>query len=551
MRRRRFLGLGASVLGAGALGAFTLPAAARLLAEGQPGRLLDSLVDLPEPFQVPLPVPAVLRPVRTDGTTDHYEITQQVARLEILPGLPTEMWTYGGSYPGPTLAVRSGRQAVVRHRNELPVPSVVHLHGGHTPAESDGYPIDLILPAAAGHPSGAGPAPGTSHAAHLAGAARSSDLQGAAGTAGMAGMPGMAQVPFGRTTDGDRTYTYPGRQRAATLWYHDHRMGFTGPGIWRGLAGFHLVLDDEDDALPLPRGDRDLPLMLADRSFAEDGSFLYPAVDPALAVPGVTDDYMNGVLGDVILVNGAPWPRLAVDRARYRLRLLNASNARLYRLELDPQPAGGDALVQIAGDGGLLEAPVAHDAVEIAPAERFEIVVDFARFAPGTSVRLVNRFGSERTAEVMRFDVSSRTVTDDSTVPERLCNLERLDPANAVATRRFGFRRSRSSGWTINNQAYEPGRAVAAPALGSTEIWRFFTDVHHPVHLHLDHFQVLSRNGAAPGPYDAGWKDTIDLRPAESVEVLVRFTDYPGTYMLHCHNLEHEDMAMMADFVVE
>ncbi|MFJ3792533.1 multicopper oxidase family protein [Kitasatospora sp. NPDC090091] len=548
MRRRRFLGLGAAALGAGALGAFTLPAAARLLAEGQPGRLLDSLAELPEPFQVPLPVPPLLHPVRTDGTTDHYEITQQVARLEILPGLRTEMWTYGGSYPGPTLAVRSGRQAVVRHRNELPVPSVVHLHGGHTPAESDGYPTDLILPAAAGHPSGAGPAPATSHAALLAGAARASDLHG---TAGMPGMPGTARMPVGRTADGDRTYTYPGRQRAATLWYHDHRMGFTGPGIWRGLAGFHLVLDDEDDALPLPRGDRDLPLMLADRSFAEDGSLLYPAVDPTLAVPGVTDEYMNGVLGDVILVNGAPWPRLEVDRARYRLRLLNSSNARLYRLELDPQPAGGNALVQIAGDGGLLEAPVAHDAVEIAPAERFEVVVDFARFAPGTSVRLVNRFGSERTAEVMRFDVSSRTVTDDSTVPERLCSLERLDAGTAVATRRFGFRRSRSSGWTINNQGYEPGRAVAAPALGSTEIWRFFTDVHHPVHLHLDHFQVLSRNGAAPGPYDAGWKDTVDLRPAESVEVLVRFTDYPGTYMLHCHNLEHEDMAMMADFVVE
>ncbi|MFD5919031.1 multicopper oxidase domain-containing protein [Kitasatospora sp. NPDC058201] len=92
---------------------------------------------------------------------------------------------------------------------------------------------------------------------------------------------------------------------------------------------------------------------------------------------------------------------------------------------------------------------------------------------------------------------------------------------------------------------------LAAPALGTTEIWRFFSDVHHPVHLHLDQFQVLSRNGGDPGPYDAGWKDTVDLRPSEGVEVLVRFTDYPGTYMLHCHNLEHEDMAMMADFVVE
>ncbi|MFE7192233.1 multicopper oxidase family protein [Kitasatospora sp. NPDC057541] len=529
MNRRRFLGAGVALLGTGALGAFAVPATARLLAEGRPGRLLRSEVPLPEAFQVPLPVPAVLAPVRSDATTDYYEITQKVARLEILPGLRTETWTYGGSYPGPTLSVRSGRRTVVTHRNELPVPTVVHLHGGHTPADSDGYPVDLVFPVG-------------SSAEHTAGH----------GMAGMAGMEGMAgAVDLGRTTIGTRDYTYPGHQRAATLWYHDHRMGFTGPAIWNGLTGFHLVRDDEEDALPLPRGDRELPLVLADRAFTADGSSAYPAVDPELAAPGVTDDYMNGVLGDVILVNGAPWPRAAVDRARYRLRLLNASNARLYRLELDPQPPGGDALVQIGGDGGLLEEPIAHDAVEIAPAERFDLVVDFSRYPPGTAVRLMNRFGGGRTEEVMLFDVGSRAVSDDSTVPERLCTLERLDAEDAVATRVFGFRRSRGGDWTINNRSYEPGRALASPALGSTEIWRFFSDVHHPVHLHLDSFQVLSRNGGDPGAYDAGWKDTVDLRPAEAVEVLVRFTDYPGSYMLHCHNLEHEDMAMMADFAVE
>ncbi|MER5354519.1 multicopper oxidase domain-containing protein [Kitasatospora sp. NPDC002551] len=536
MNRRRFLGAGAAVLGAGAFGAFAVPAAARLLAEGRPGRLLNSEVPLPEAFEVPLPVPAVLAPVRSDGTADYYELTQRVARLEILPGLRTEAWTYGGSYPGPTLSVRSGRRTVVTHRNELPVPSVVHLHGGHTPADSDGYPVDLLLPVGA---SGE----------------RSSDAHAAAhATSGMAGMPGMAAMADAdpaRTVTGTRAYTYPGHQRAATLWYHDHRMGFTGPAVWRGLTGFHLLHDDEEDALPLPRGERDLPLMLADRAFAEDGSFAYPATDPALAVPGVTDEYMNGVLGDVILVNGAPWPRAAVDRARYRLRLLNASNARLYRLELDPQPPGGDALVQIGGDGGLLESPVTHDAVEIAPAERFDLVVDFSRYAPGTEVRLMNRFGGGRTEEVMLFEVGSRRVSDDAAVPERLCALERLDPEAAVATRSFGFRRSRDGDWTINNRSYQPGRALADPVLGSTEIWRFFSDVHHPVHVHLNAFQVLSRNGGDPGPYDAGWKDTVDLRPAEAVEVLVRFTDYPGSYMVHCHNLEHEDMAMMADFVVE
>jgi len=513
VNRRTVLRLGAAAAGVGAVGA-AWPLAGSLLTPGQPGRLLRSQAPLPTPYRGALPVPAQLAPVRTDATTDYYEITQQVRNLGILPGLSTAAWTYGGSFPGPTIASRSGRRTVVGHRNDLPAPVVVHLHGGHTPADSDGYPIDLILPASGAMPAGRD----------------------------MAGMPGMP----GDTAAGQRSYTYPMNQRAATLWYHDHRMGRTGAGVWRGLAGFHLVHDDDEDALPLPRGRRDIPLMIADRSFAADGSFRYPAA----ASGGVSDAYMNGVLGDVILVNGAPWPVLATDPARYRLRLLNASNARRYRLELDPQPPGGSALVQIGSDGGLLARPVAHDALEIAPAERFDVVVDFSRYRPGTKVRLVNRLASGTTGEVMRFDVTGTDRGDDAAIPTRLsADVSPLAPQRAVATRTFMFRQRRDGTWTINDLAYRPGRALARPKLGTVEVWRFITDFHHPIHLHLDHFQVLSRNRRAPGAYDAGWKDTIDVRPSEAVEILTRFTDYPGTFLLHCHNLEHEDMAMMADFV--
>jgi spore coat protein A, manganese oxidase len=423
-------------------------------------------------------------------------------RLPILAGLPTEAWTYGGTWPGPTIVSRAGRRTVVRHRNLLPEPVVVHLHGGHTPAASDGYPIDLITPA------GAPAAPGGS----------------------------MGDIA-GDTATGFRDYGYPMNQRAATLWYHDHRMGRTGPNVWRGLAGFHLVHDDEEDALPLPRGDRDLPLMISDRSFAADGSFRYR-----------TAGHMNGVLGDVVLVNGAPWPVHPVDRARYRLRLLNASNARRYRLELDPPPPGGKALVQIGSDGGLLSRPVRHDTLDIVPAERFDVLVDFARYPAGTRVRLRNRLGAGRTGEVLRFDVGSRT-GDDSRIPATLSSSAgRPDPKRAVATRTFVFRQLFDGTWTINHRAFQPGVALARPRLGTTEIWRFVTDFHHPVHVHLDPFQVLGRNGLGPGAYDAGWKDTVDVRPAEAVEIVARFTDYPGRFLLHCHNLEHEDMAMMADF---
>jgi FtsP/CotA-like multicopper oxidase with cupredoxin domain len=510
MNRRAVLGLGAAAVGVGVVGT-GWPLVAKLVGPGQPGRLLRSQTALPAPYQAALPVPRRLAPVRVDPTTDYYEITQQVAQLRILPGLPTAAWTYGGTFPGPTIVSRSGRRTVVRHRNTLPQPVVVHLHGGHTPADSDGYPIDLILPA-----SGAMPA------AH-----------------DMAGMGGDVAM-------GERTYAYPMNQRAATLWYHDHRMGHTGAAVWRGLAGFHLVDDDESDALPLPRGRRDIPLMIVDRSFAADGSFRYPE-NPG---GGVTDPYMNGVLGDVILVNGAPWPVAQIDPARYRLRLLNASNARRYRLELDPQPPGGSALVQIGSDGGLLARPAGHDALEMAPAERLDVVVDFSRYRPGTQVRLVNRLGSGSTAEVMRFDITGEDRGDDSAVPDQLgADVVALSPRRAAATRTFAFRQGRGGTWTINDLAYQPGRALARPKLGTVEIWRFVTDFHHPVHLHLNHFQVLSRNGGKPGAYDAGWKDTVDVRPSEAVEIITRFTDYQGTFLLHCHNLEHEDMAMMGDFI--
>jgi spore coat protein A len=513
MNRRTVLRLGVAAGGVGVVGA-GWPLAGTLLTPGQPGRLLRSQAPLPAPYQVPLPVPAQLAPVSVDATTDYYEITQQVADLRILPGLSTAAWTYGGNFPGPTIVSRSGRRTVVRHRNDLPQPVVVHLHGGHTPADSDGYPIDLILPASRTLPA-------------------DHDMAGMTGTAG-------------NTAMGQRSYTYPMNQRAATLWYHDHRMGRTGLSVWRGLAGFHLVHDGEEDSLPLPRGQRDIPLMIADRSFAADGSFQYPAASSG----GVTDAFMNGVLGDVILVNGETWPVLQTDPARYRLRLLNASNARRYRLELDPQPPGGSALIQIGSDGGLLAHPIAHDAVEIAPAERFDVIVDFSRYRPGTKVRLVNRLGSGRTAEVMRFDIVGQDRNDDSAIPDRLSDsVVPLAPQGAVATRTFMFRQGRDGTWTINDLDYRPGRALARPKLGAVEVWRFITDFHHPIHLHLNHFQVLSRNGGKPGPYDAGWKDTVDVRPSEAVEIVTRFTDYPGTFLLHCHNLEHEDMAMMGDFI--
>jgi spore coat protein A len=479
---------------------------------GRPrAELLGSRVPLPKAFEADLPILPALTPDRSDASTDYYDVTVRAASARILPGYRTTIWGYNGTFPGPTIEARRGRRVALRLWNTLPVPIVNHLHGGRTPPESDGYPTDLILPA--------GFDPPHMHDARA------------------------------RLVQEQREYIYPNEQRAATLWYHDHRMDFTAPQVWRGLAGFYVLRDDEERQLPLPRGEKEIPLLICDRSFDADGSFLYPSLDASLREKsGVTMDYMGGVLGDVILVNGAPWPKLEVANTRYRFRILNASNARRYELALDSAP-GAAAFVQIGSDGGLADKPLSHRTIRIAPSERFDVIVDFSRFPVGSQVRLLNQAADGPQSQIMQFDVSRRE-RDDSAIPQKLSRLDFPDASSAVARRVFDFSYRRGTrGWLINRKPFDPARMDAQPKLDTTEIWRLQTDFNHPLHLHLVHFQVLSHSGR-PGPYDAGWKDTIDLGPGQAADILVRFSGYRGRYVFHCHNLEHEDMAMMGNFEV-
>ncbi|RII18403.1 Spore coat protein A [Streptomyces sp. YIM 130001] len=544
--RRRLL-TASLALGAGAATSFTLPSL--LDRPTETGRVLHSRAPLPKPFQVPLPIPPVLRPTSTEGGIDRYRITQRASRAELLPdGLTTPLWGYDGIFPGPTIVSRRGRTTVVRHRNELPVPTVVHLHGGRTPADSDGYPTDLLLPAPDAAHRRTDP-----HAQHHGRTPQKTGHGGEPNRHGQGTGP-HAPDPRAHLTRGSREYTFPLDQPAATLWYHDHRMDFTAPAIYRGLAGFHLVRDDIEDALPLPHGERELPLMIADRAFAADGSFDYPSLDPELhTTPGVREEFTGGVLGDVILVNGAPWPEHEVTATRHRLRILNGSNARRYHLALDPPPPGGGAFRQIGADQGLLAAPRDHDTLPTGPAERHDVVVDFGRYPVGSTVTLVNRLGSGGTRQVMRFRVTRRAA-DDSHVPRRLAEIEPLHRSQATVTREFAFQAGQvhgRPGWLIGRRPFAPDRIEARPQLGAVELWRFVADAHHPVHLHLVGFQILARgNGRRPGPHDAGVKDTVHLRPGESTEVIARFDGYRGRFLFHCHNAEHEDMAMMANFEV-
>jgi spore coat protein A len=331
------------------------------------------------------------------------------------------------------------------------------------------------------------------------------------------------------------TYTYPNTQDAATLWYHDHAHGLSARTMFYGLAGFYIVEDELEDSLDLPAGDFDVPLVIQDRAFNADGSLRY------------TENIDEGFLGDTIVVNGSVSPRFAVKRALYRLRFLNASNAREYRLEL----SNGDPMVQVAGDGGLLVAPVSRTAVPLAPAERVDVLVDFRRLRAGAQVQLRNGLGSGGTAAVTRFDVTSRTA-DSGRVPSKLRPREEI-PA-PVATRRWDlmFSTSGTPEWQMSGIGFDMDGIDARARLGTTERWLFVNTSHraHPMHLHGVHFRVLDRSSGAVHPGDRAWKDTVMVRVDETVVVQPRFAPNPGRFVFHCHNLEHQEKAMMLQLEV-
>ena len=444
-------------------------------------------------FALPLKIPPVLEPTARTPAHDEYAIVQREAAQEIVPGRVTKIWGYNGLFPGPTIRVRRNRLTVVHHTNQLPTHTAVHLHGGVTPPDSDGFAADMVGPGASS------------------------------------------------------THTYPNRQRAATLWYHDHAMDKTGENVFRGLAGFYIVEDDEEQALPLPRGPFDVPLLFQDRAFNADGSFAYDTVRHM------------GFEGNVMLVNGVPWPTLAVSTRKYRLRLLNGSNARPLRLTLN----GTEPFTLIGTDGGLLATPVTVTTLQLAMAERAELILDFSRYAVGTQLILTNTREKSPFAPIMRFDVVKREA-DDVHIPAHLSAPGFLERPKTTTTRTWSFRAGFSFRelptpivWTVNGKRFDPNRIDAAVALGEVELWRFrneapirFVSSPHPTHVHLAHFQILERNGKPPLIHERGWKDTVALDVGEEVVVLLRCEQFRGRYMLHCHNLEHEDHAMMTRFDV-
>ncbi len=453
------------------------------------------------PFVDALRIPPVLTPTLR-GKTQHYTITMRAGLAKTHRDLPsTVIWGFDGLYPGPTIQATKGQPVVIRQVSRLPdthkqgasememmYPSV-HLHGAHVRPEDDGHPREAIGPGSF------------------------------------------------------RDYHYPNLQRGATLFYHDHSHGTTGLHVYHGLAGAYIINDPEEASLGLPQGDFDIPLLIQDRVFGADGSFLYN-------LSGDTRE--AGFLGDTILVNGVVQPYFKVARRKYRFRIVNASNARMYELQL----SSGAPLMQIATDGGLLPKPMAKAVLELSPAERADIVIDFAEYPMGAQVILKNcATCTGSLASVMRFDVELPGA-DDPALPDCLSSWEELPITPQTVARQFLLNRvttPEGAVWTINNQIYDMANPpLATVKQGAVETWKFLnqTGHRHPMHIHLIQFQVLDINGVAQDPSIHGWKDTFVAPPNGQITVAARFSGYTGKYLFHCHNLEHEDLGMMADFEV-
>ena len=489
LTRRQFHKLG--LLGGSALLLPRSMTGGALSGSGSTNPLNQRLASPPvEPFTRPLIIPPVLAPEYSNDALDFYRVTMQQAEVEIIPGTMTTIWGYNGLYPGPTIRARSGRPVVVRQENRLPESMSVHLHGGHTPPSSDGHPYDLIAPGA------------------------------------------------------DKDYDYPNNQIPTTLWYHDHAVDATGRHVYMGLAGFYIMTDDYEDSLPLPKGDNDVPLMIQDRRFNANGSLNYSLTDRAI---------LEGVLGDTILVNGVVQPYHEVGTRKVRFRILNGSNARAYRLAL----SSGQRLIQIGSDGGLLSRPVSRASIFVSPAERIDVVIDFSGYPLGTRVVLRDINEDETSlGNVLEFRVV-REESDDSSVPETLRYVDLIPESSATTTRTFTLDERVINGrtlFTINGRLFDPTYVDARPRLNDVEIWKFVNTTSeyqlHPIHIHDIEWQILDIGGSRPAAGDDGWKDVFTVRGLSTVRVIGRFTDLTGIYVFHCHKLEHEDHAMMAQFEV-
>ncbi len=419
---------------------------------------------------------------------------------------PTAVWRYNDALPGPVIRMMRGEEAHIRLRNALPEPTITHWHGLMVPEAADGHPR-LAIP------------------------------------------PG-----------GEYTYTFTADQAAGLGWYHPHTHMRTGWQVHQGLAGL-FIIDEPNAPRGLPDREHELALVIQDRTIGADGSMPYDLRGPAM---------MAGYFGDTVLVNGAAEPEAQVNARWYRLRVLNGSASRIYDLGFSPPLP----MRLIAGDGGFLTQPVDSNHVTLAPAERTDFLVDFGAAARRTVTMETRAFtlpegtmgprGMGRGMMMMRgrqgdpaplvhFVVGR---SQASARPATLALPARPQPLlpRGATERKFVFS-SMMMDHTINGQAFDMTRRDVITTAGAVERWTVVNDgpVPHPVHLHAAQFLVRARSGGRNQlfPWESGWKDTVLVAPSETVTLDVHFSTHRGLFLLHCHNLVHEDMGMMLNVAIE
>ncbi|KAI0523776.1 Cupredoxin [Xylaria bambusicola] len=459
-------------------------------------------------YKKPLPIPPVKQPkqIITNPVTGkdiwYFEIEEKLFQQQVFPNLqPATLVGYDGMSPGPTFIIPQGTESVVRFVNNAQRETSVHLHGSPSRAPFDGWAADITNP--------------------------------------------------GEYKD----YYYPNFESARLLWYHDHALGITAENAFFGLAGAYIVTDPREDVLGLPSGygQFDIPLILGSKFYNQNGTLQSQ----------LNED--TSTWGDVIHVNGQPWPFLNVQPRKYRFRLLDTGISRNFALYFarSTNTNGKLPFQVIASDSGLLDIPVTVNQLFIAVAERYEVVFDFAPFA-GQSIDLrnlpdVGGFGVDddfdNTDKVMRFNVAAAPVNDPSTVPTTLRQVP-FPPSTQGIDHHFLFHRQHGQ-WLINGVGFEDvaNRVLAKVPRGTVEIWELENRSGgwtHPIHVHLVDFRVISREGdRGVQPYEEhGLKDVVWLAKGETVRVEAHYAPWTGLYMFHCHNLIHEDHDMMAAFNV-
>lgn len=466
---------------------------------------------------------------------------------ELIAGDPARVTAVEGSYLGPIIRARTGDRLRVRLQNDLNEPTIIHWHGMRVPANQDGHPTAAVGPGE------------------------------------------------------EFVYEFEVRDRAGTYWFHPHPHGTTASQVYSGLAGLLLVSDDEEAAAGLPGGDHDIPLIIQDRSFDADNQLVYPPH---------AGQMMDGFLGDQVLVNGQPSYQLHVATQVYRLRLVNGSNSRTYKLAW----SDGTPFVTIATDGGLLGVPAEREYVTLGPGERVDLWADFSGRNVGTELALESlaftgadigmdgmmmggmghamqggmkaSFGPVQSIAgptngapftVMRVLVD-RAESETLTLPTKLSNISRYrleDAVNADSPRQFSVTTSMAMGmgtmgmsWGFDGRQFSETGVAANEIIpfDKLEVWELANEtspmaMNHPIHIHGAQFQVIGRSvndafttgweSVRGGYVDEGWKDTVLLMPGERVRLLIRFGDFAGTYVYHCHNLEHSDSGMMRNLRIE